>query len=156
MSSRYAKQTTVSVSKSVEELKKIIRQYGGGEIVYAESEEMAAIGFKKGERSIKYQISLPPKDDKLYTHTESKGLERHPVDAHKLWERDCRQRWRVLVLLVKATFEAIENGLMSFEQAFMSSIVMRNGQTLGDRFLPELDKVIETGKLPLMITAGGK
>ena len=154
--SRYARNTTVATDRSIGELKKIVQNYGGGDFAYVERVDMAIVAFKMNKRTLQYKIDLPPRDDRKYTHTESRGSERHSSDARKLWEKDCRQKWRVLVLLVKATFEAIENDLMSFDQAFMSSIVLKNGQTLGDRFLPELDKIISTGTLPLMITAGKK
>lgn len=151
---RYARDTTVSTERSIGELKKIVQNYGGGDFAYIEKTDLAMVAFKINERTLQFKIDLPAKDDRKYTHTEARGNERPQSDAHRLWEKDCRQKWRVLVLLVKATFEAIDNGLMSFDQAFMSSIVLNNGHTLSDTFLPQLDKVISTGKMPLAITAG--
>lgn len=155
MSSRYAKRTTVSVSKSVDELKKLVRIYGGSNFAYVESEEMAAIAFKISNRSIKFKLDFRSQNDRRYTHTESKGKERTQKAAYELWELDCRQKWRVLVLLVKATFEAVYTDLMDFDAAFMSAIVTNSGKTIAEQILPQLEKVISTGKMPLMITDGG-
>ncbi len=154
MSSRYAKGTSVSVERSVGELKKIVQNYGGEDFAYIEKKDMAMVAFQINERTLKFEIHLPDKNDRKYTHTESRGNERHPEEALKLWEKDCRQKWRVLVLLVKATFETIENDLMTFDQAFMASIALKNGQTLASYFLPNLDKAIATGELPPLLLTG--
>lgn len=151
MSSRYAQGTSVSVERSVGELKKIVQKYGGEDFAYIEKSDMAMVAFQINERTLKFEIDLPAKTDRKYTHTESRGNERYADDALKLWEKDCRQKWRVLVLLVKATFEAIENDLMTFDEAFMSSIALKNGQTLAKYVLPQLDKVIATGELPPLL-----
>lgn len=136
--SRYAEDTRVPVTQSVEEIKRTVKKYGATDFAYVESQKKAGVAFVVNKHSVKLEVQYPDKT------------------SQKRRDQKIRQKWRVLLLLVKGTFEAIENDLMSFEQAFMSSIVLENGQTLGERFLPELEAVISTGKIPLMLGDGRK
>lgn len=49
-----------------------------------------------------------------------------------------RQRWRILLLLVKAQIEAVECGLMKFDEAFLPWMLLRDGSTVYETMLPQL------------------
>ncbi len=51
---------------------------------------------------------------------------------------DDRQQWRALVLVVKAKLEAIECGFTTFEDEFLATVIMKNGQTVGEYARPQL------------------
>ena len=62
-----------------------------------------------------------------------------------------RQRWRALLLVIKAKLEAIESGISSFDEEFMSNIVLSNGQTAGDYWIPQIEETYRTGQMPPML-----
>lgn len=68
----------------------------------------------------------------------------YPKDSN---ERAQRQRWRILLLLVKAQIEAVECGLMKFEEAFLPWMVLKDGSTVFQRMLPELPAPSEVRRL---------
>lgn len=62
-------------------------------------------------------------------------------------EREQRQRWRALLLVITAKLEAIESGLGTLQSEFLANVVMKNGMTVGQVILPQLSRVIEKGLL---------
>ena len=62
-----------------------------------------------------------------------------------------RQRWRALVLIVKAKLEAIEAGISTLEREFLADIIMPNNQTVGQWLAPQIEQVYLTGKMPPLL-----
>ena len=62
-----------------------------------------------------------------------------------------KQRWRALVLAVKAKLEAVEIGISTVEKEFMAFVMMPDGRQLSDHVLPVLGEMVKTGKMPLML-----
>lgn len=80
-------------------------------------------------RVIKFTVLLP--DQRKY-------------DARRLEQAE-RQRWRALLLVLKAKLEAVESGIAIFESEFLANIVIdRAGHTVGD-VLPEQIATIYAG-----------
>lgn len=62
-----------------------------------------------------------------------------------------RERWRTLLLVVKARIELVRSEMTSFEQEFMPHLLLPNGQVVGAVLLPQIAKMYESGKmLPLL------
>ena len=75
----------------------------------------AAVQFKVKGRRILFRLELPDPDSLEYTHSSTGRVRRSNEQEHESWEQACRQRWRALVLIVKAKLEAVEAGISSFE-----------------------------------------
>jgi hypothetical protein len=73
----------------------------------------------------------------------------------KEWEQASRQKWRVLLLTIKAKLNGIAEGVTTLEHEFMAFIVMPNGVTFGDFAMPKLLEAAETGTMPLLGLPGG-
>jgi hypothetical protein len=58
-----------------------------------------------------------------------------------------RQRWRALVLVLKAKLEAVASGISTLESEFLAGIVLPNGMTLGQAVLPRLSEAVSSGRL---------
>jgi hypothetical protein len=58
-----------------------------------------------------------------------------------------RQRWRALVLVLKAKLEAVASGISTLESEFLSGIVLPNGMTIGQAMLPRLSEAVSSGRL---------
>ena len=129
----YAENTTVPVSKSRIEIEELIRKYGAGQLVSGYSGNRAVIGFTLNGRQIKFVLEIPEGK----TDRQTQQIE--------------RQRWRALLLVIKAKLEAIESGISSFDEEFMSNIVLSNGQTAGDYWIPQIEETYRTGQMPPML-----
>ena len=143
--SRFAENTSVSVSKSKAEIEQTVERYGAGQFMSGWSGEQAVIGFTMEERQVRFVLHLPSKGDPEFTLTPT-GKGRSGDAAHKAWEQACRQRWRALALVIKAKLEAVESGISVFEDEFMANIVLPGGITVSDEVRPKLAEAYATGK----------
>lgn len=144
----YAKNTEVSSSKSRNEIEKTIARYGADQFMYGWQEEMAMIGFRMKSKMVRFLLKMPNRSDFELTET---GRDRSKSAVDKAFEQSVRQRWRALALVVKAKLEAVESDITSFEKEFMAHIVLPNGKTVAEQFLPELENAYLTGEMPKML-----
>jgi len=133
---RYAKRTTVSPEKSRAEIERIVLGYKATQFGTAFDNEggRAMIQFCIGKKTVRFL--LPLKDQ--YADGSSRQLS----------EQDIRQRWRALVLAIKAKLEAVECNISTFEDEFLSHIVMPDGRTVGEHVVPAIEKAIADGHMP--------
>lgn len=124
MKSRYALGPSVTPDKSKSQIEKALRAYGCKGVMQGYDESSAFLAFMFGGLQIRMIMPLP--------------------DSEKLQ----RQRYRVLLVNIKAKFESIACGLKTFEEEFIGDIVMPNGMTLAQAALPQLRKAIADGKMP--------
>ena len=146
---QYAKNTAVSVGKSKIEIEKTLYRYGASKFAYGSSVRKAMIGFKIKDRTIRITLNIPGREDFRLTGT---GRERADNVIGKEWEQGCRQRWRALALVIKAKLEAIDSGIATLEDEFLAYTVLPSGSTIGQKLSGQLNKFIETGKSPLLLT----
>ncbi len=76
------------------------------------------------------------------------------TEARGAYEQAGRQRWRALALVIKAKLEAVESGVETFEDAFLSHIVLPGGGTIGRWLKPQLQEAYVGGKMPPLLGAG--
>jgi hypothetical protein len=174
--SRYAEGTSVSVERSRAEVEKTLQRYDASGFGYAwdrreevtpakctlgrckdrpiadclrehqwqvdkerrEVRELVHITFKLKERVVRLDVPMP---------TEREAGSQAKLDAAT------RQRWRALVLVLKAKLEAVASGISSLESEFLANMVMKNGMTIGQAMLHRLPEVVESGRL--LPPAGG-
>ena len=148
---RYAQNTTVSITKSLAEIERIVERFGASDFAYMTSKTgQSAVVFEINNRRVRFIISTPSETAQEFTQT-SKGRARTASVRRELWEQARRQRWRALALVVKAKLEAIESGITEFEDEFMAHIVLPSGQTVGDFMKPQITQAYLEGTLPSML-----
>lgn len=140
---RYAATTSVPVSQSKAEIEDTLQRYGCTGFMSGWSGERAMIAFQINDRQVKFLLPMPDRNDPEFTETDT-GRERSEAQAHKAWEQGCRQRWRALNLAIKAKLEAVECGIVSFDQEFLAHIVGPDGRTVGESVIP----MIEANEVP--------
>lgn len=145
---QYAKDTNVSSELSRLEIEKTLIKYGAENFAYATSAGKALIGFAMHERQVRFVLPLPKREEFRLTPTGRDRTEKSQYDA---WEQACRQRWRALLLVIKAKLEATECGISSFESEFMANIVLPDGTTAGEFMLPQIATAYEKGTMPPML-----
>lgn len=148
--STYAKDTSVSVSRSKAEIEQTVERYGAWQFNSGWSGDRAVIGFTMEGRLVRFVLQLPSKDEAVFTETPT-GKKRAAEAAHKAWEQACRQRWRALALVIKAKLEAVESGISVFEDEFMANIVLPNGNTVSQEVRPRIAHAYETREMPALL-----
>lgn len=142
---RYAYQTLVPVDRSRSEIERTLMRYGADRFAYARDGQTTVIGFRFRGRVIKLILKLPdPKDFEL----TATGLKRRNDVALKDWERACRQQWRALQLVIKAKLEAVDSGIATFEDEFLAYTCLPDGSSVSDFMQSQIEKAIDTGKMP--------
>ena len=149
----YAANTTVSTEKSRAEIERTLTRYGADQFAYGWSGDQAMVGFTFEGRQIRFTLNMPNRDAREFTH-HARG-KRTAESAYNQWEQACRQRWRALVLVVKAKLEAVEAGISSFETEFLGHIVLPDGSTVGEWMGPQIETAYDTGRMPAMLPALG-
>jgi len=165
---RYAARTSVPVEQSRREVERGLERYGAAGFGYAwdrreekrcqawhrddqakpdvatcetgdhacyieiDIRELVHITFKLKDRVVRLDVPMPTK---------------HEAGSKEKLERRTRERWRALVLVLKAKLEAVESGISTLEAEFLANMVMRNGMTIGQAMLSRLPDVVESGRL---------
>lgn len=157
MTGTYAKTTTVPVEKSKAEIERILTRYGADQFMNGWDRERAVLGFIMRGRQVRFVLPLPMRDERQFTHyRHSSGMTKVRTEsaATEQWEQACRQRWRALVLIVKAKLEAVEAGITSFEDEFLANIVLPDGGRVGDWLQPQIEQAYLTNQMPKLLGAG--
>jgi hypothetical protein len=131
----YAKDTIVPVSKTRGEIEQLLerakaKQYGTA-VDY--DQLTARIQFKLHDRIIRFTVALP---------------DRKKLGDGQRYEKAERQRWRALLLVLKAKLESVESNIETFEHAFLGQIVMPNDQTVAEILNPIIAFAYKSGKMP--------
>lgn len=147
----YAKNTTVSTEKSEAEIKRNLRKHGADQIGIMQGDEGAMVMFRMRGRTYRFALRLPDQDDQEFTHyRHSSGsmVARGADTAQKYWEQACRSHWRALNLVIKAKLEAVDAGIVTFEDEFMPHAMINPKQTLGEIMKPQLEAYYSEGLPP--------
>lgn len=145
--SRYATGTEVSIDKSKADIEKLLKKYGAKAFGYSWHEEdgLYTVLFEIQNRRVRFLLPMPHISE--YTKTPT-GKLRTEDSMQTAWEQAQRQRWRALVLVIKAKLEAVDSGILTFEEEFLSHIVLPNGKTVGEWTRPQLEQIYLTGQMP--------
>ena len=146
----YAENTTVSAEKSRAEIEATLNRYGASSFAYMTDANRSAVGFQCKGRSIRIVIE---KADGSKLKRTSGQSNRYPTDIQRAaWvEQENRRRWRSLLLVIKAKLEAVQTGIATFENEFLSYTVMPDGQTFGEWAAPQFKEMTATGRMPLLL-----
>ena len=155
--SRYARETGVSVEKSQVEIKRTLRRYGADNIVFGDSagQRRAFVQFTYENLPVRAIIPLPSPAEARFTKSPMGKRQRDPRATLVEWEKACRQQWRVLLLLIKAQLEGIQNEIFTPREVFLSWLVLPSGQTVSQWALPQLEAAEKHGGLPALPLPGG-
>lgn len=141
---KYAENTSVSVDRSLDELRRTVRRFGATHFAFMDEPGSASVAFQVDGRRVRFRLELPSPDDADFTRTPT-GRVRSASAASDEWEKACRQRWRSLAMVVKAKLVAIDDGISTFEQEFLAHLVLPSGQTVFEQIGGELGHQLESG-----------
>ena len=148
---RYAVGTDVPADRSKAEIENILARYGADQFMYGWETSRAVIGFRYSGKMVRIFLPLPdPQSDEFHL-TPSGKRRRTEAAAEKAYQQAVRQRWRALALIVKAKLEATETGITTFEEEFLSYIVLPDNSTVGEYMLPQIESAYQSGEMPRML-----
>lgn len=132
---RFAEDTKVPVGQTQTEIKARLRAAGAVEIAIFERSTGDAVLFKLGTCAYRVTIPLDPKS-------------RDPG-------QDTRRAWRLMGLLIKAKLEAIREGATTVEREFLADMMMRDGHTVAEWALPQIEAAYAAGRMPTSLLLEG-
>jgi len=145
----YAKGTEVPVSRSRDEIERTLARYGASTFAYGWDQDRALIEFVVDQRRIRLTVPLA---DRAEHRMGPNYRSRTEAQIDKVVDQIARERWRALLLVVKAKLEAVESGISTLESEFLAFVVLPTGQTLGDWAVPQLDSATyRTGGMPALL-----
>lgn len=158
---RYAERTEVTSSRSRDEIERTLTRYGATAFGYGwdtsgetpSATVMFEISTPRGTRRVRFVLPMPDRSAAEFARTET-GRPRSATAAAEAFDRASRQRWRALVLVIKAKLEAVEAGISTIEEEFLSFIMLPNGSTVGEWVQPQLATVYSNGSMPALMPGG--
>lgn len=148
----YAKGTKTEIGTTETQIKKMLQRAGAERIAMMEEPARAIIAFHLNGRAIRFNLPLPTRDQFASTRRGTGFQENKASTVDNLWMQASRERWRQLHLCIKAKLESVEQNIELFDDAFLSQIVMPDGETIGEKVKPQMTALMEGKPLrPLMI-----
>ncbi len=148
----YARDTNVSVIRTRNEIERTLERYGADAFAYAAQGNMATVIFAMENRRIRFVLELPDPEEFRYTNHRV-PRERTERQQQESYEQACRQKWRALLLVIKAKLEAVSAGISTVEAEFLANIVLPDNATTGEWMIPQIDETYRTGEMPPMLPA---
>lgn len=123
--------TSVPVSKSQAELRSLLQKFGAQQFTFGEGRDWAGVEFVHADHLVRVRCPLRvPTDAQVQSHRRgAHGSLAGSTTA--LLDKEAMRVWRVLVWVIKARLVSVDEGLETFEQAFLSNLVdPSSGRTL--------------------------
>ena len=152
--------TSVPVERSQGEIRKLLVKHGVARLAFGEEtdeigQRWAAVSFAYGQHGVRMRVPLKLVHEyevaRKYTRARTKT--RDEV-RNKLYEQEERRIWRVMAWNLKARLVAVEEGVESFEEAFLAHLLdPSTGRTI-------YEQLAETGRIelaePLLALSAGE
>jgi hypothetical protein len=129
---QFAEYTRVPVDKTRNEIESTLARYGATRFAYFNETARAIVIFEASERRIRFDLPLP--DGKT---------ERN--------ERNRRQKWRALLLAIKAKLQSVESKIETFEEAFLAHVIMPDGRSVAEHALPAIAASYKSGEMQALL-----
>ncbi len=121
--------TEVAVEKSQGEIRKLLYAHHAANFAFAESvvdgQPFAAVDFVHDEQHVRIRVPVKLPTNKAIVDKLSRQRSNKTRDqvAWELTEQEAKRIWRVMFHTLKARLVAVEEGVESFEEAFLSHLV---------------------------------
>ena len=143
----YAERTSVDVGRSRDEIERMLEKRGSTAFLSGTMNGNIFVAFELNNLKIRFEIPQPKPEE--FAKTESDKA-RSESAARGEYERAVKQRWRALLLSIKAKLVSIEENIETFEQAFLAHIVMNDGRTVGASIIPRLPEAVGQAEIKLL------
>lgn len=142
---RFAEKTKVPSAQTRMEIERLLERHKAKQYLTGVDYEhgTARVQFNIHSRIVRFTVALP---------------DQKKLGGGDRYAQAERQKWRALMLVIKAKLESVENEIATFEEEFLAHIVMPNDQTVADVVLPLVAFAYERGTMPprLLLTEGDR
>lgn len=139
----YAEGTTVDQYRTQAEIRKTLAKYKATGFAIGENLNKATVMFEMNGRRIRFAFEIPVKG-KL---RDGRGS----VASQKQVDQEIRRLWRCLLLSIKSKLECVDSKISTFEEEFLSHIVLPDGRTMGDLAIPQIKTSYERNEMPPLL-----
>ncbi len=155
---RYASGTSVAVSKSRGQIDKLLREWGATGVQWTDQWEAGRVAVRfcwireEDEYMARLDIKLPTRED-LEAREDMTNQRTGRVSEARVRDELARigtQEHRVLLLWLKAAFNAIEIGMVAAEQIFLPFFEGKDGKTVWEAAEPRLSTLRSTNAAGLL------
>ena len=157
---RFADGTDVPVERTRLELEKLLVAYKARATAIFNSEGEAAVCFEMHERRVMFRLKMPSPRAREFTHKRvnqsSEMVALSASVAATRYRHACQRKWRALLLAIKAKLVSVDEGIETFEDAFMAHVVMPDGQTVAEHVRPRIASAYKEGKMQPLLPPPGK
>ena len=141
--------TAVSVGKSQEAIRRLLLDNGASGIAFVSQTEPLSEGFEAMIPIEKktYRIRIVAKVKRIENKSVSKYYRGRWISAKtdaQVQDSEMRRIWRVLYFHLKSVYEATNTGVMEFRELMLPYVVVKDGRTIAQHLLPNLDRAIES------------
>lgn len=150
---KYAASTSVSSDRSRAEIERTLQRYSATSFAYGWQDDRAVVGFTLNDRQIRFILPMPDRKSHEFTRSDT-GRARTSTAATAAYEQAVRQRWRALALVIKAKLEAVESGIVTFDDEFAMHMVLPDGSRAGDAVVRAINTAYATGTVAPMLAIG--
>jgi hypothetical protein len=147
----FAKDTSVSVDSTLQEIRKTLKRYQATNFTMQEADTHVIVAFEMCNRRVRFVLPLPQPDEVRVKVNASLVTRISPV----AYEQSIRQKWRALSLTIKAKLESVQSGIETIEEAFMAQLVIADGRTMGEWAKPQIEQLYGAQqKMPPLLGSG--
>lgn len=130
----FAEYTKVPVDQTKTEIERTLSRYGATRFAYFTEPGTSIIVFEAHDRRLRFDLPLPTGDS-------DKDI------------RGQRQKWRALLLCVKAKLESVSSKIETFEEAFLAHVVMPDGLTVHQHTHGRIESAYKGGEMQPLLPA---
>lgn len=134
-------QSATPVAKSQEEIRRILSKYGADGCQFSEDWKTMVLIIRflytisKTQHAVCFKVPIP----KAESRSGGGHRSRTSNQIQKLQEQYERGIWRAVFWAIKSRMEAVEFGIETFEEAFLSHFeIPETGQQIGEVLIPKL------------------
>lgn len=146
----YAKGTSVTTEKSLNEIRSTLKRYDATSFVMMEQEDQVIVAFEMCNRRVRFVLPLPLRNNfRIKVGSGSRAATQEQFD------KAVRECYRALVLTIKAKLQSVESGIETMDEAFMAQMVIADGRTMSEWAKPQVEQLYGgQQKMPPLLGSG--
>lgn len=157
---RYARETTVPVASSRNEIDRILTRWGADQLQWSQDNKggMSMLRFVWEHEGTQYcarfVVNVPTEDEIRAESVDGRtgGFSQSKFD--KAMKRRGMVEHRELALLLKAIFVAVEANLIQAEQILLPFLEDQDGHTVAELVVPHLKQIHKRGGVKMLLARG--
>ena len=148
---KFAANTNVSVKSSMAEIEDLMERFGAKTFIRHIDPDTGRTAFGFEIRGHPFRVEVPKPDRKRIREESRRYIPENRMD--KKVEQERMRLWRVVVHQIKAMLVAVDEGMLTFEQAMMNYHVLPGGKTVQETFGERVEELYRGDLLPLLLPA---